>query len=124
MLPGTDGKVLVDAGYATSQRQVREALNGISRDPLKHLIDTHWHFDHTDGNGWLNAAGATIIAHENTRKRLTARQEIPAFHGIFPPSRPGLFLRLFSRTNEAFASMAKRFFSNTIPPRTRIATSR
>jgi glyoxylase-like metal-dependent hydrolase (beta-lactamase superfamily II) len=89
VLPGEDGKVLVDAGYATSQHQVLEALNGISGDPLKHLIDTHWHFDHTDGNEWINAAGATIIAHENTRTRLGARQEIPAFHGIFPASPPG-----------------------------------
>jgi len=89
VLPGSDGKVLVDAGYATSQRQVAAALNAISGDPPRHLIDTHWHFDHTDGNGWLNAAGATIIAHENTRKRLSARQEIPAFHGIFPPSPAG-----------------------------------
>jgi glyoxylase-like metal-dependent hydrolase (beta-lactamase superfamily II) len=89
VLPGRDGKVLVDAGYATSQSQLLEALNGISGDPLKHLVDTHWHFDHTDGNEWLNAAGATIIAHENTRTRLAARQEIPAFHGVFPASPPG-----------------------------------
>jgi glyoxylase-like metal-dependent hydrolase (beta-lactamase superfamily II) len=89
VLPGSDGKVLVEAGYATSQQQVADALNAISSDPPRHLIDTHWHFDHTDGNGWLNAAGATIIAHENTRKRLSARQEIPAFHGIFPPSPAG-----------------------------------
>jgi glyoxylase-like metal-dependent hydrolase (beta-lactamase superfamily II) len=89
VLPGSDGKVLVEAGYATSQRQVADALNSISSDPPRHLIDTHWHFDHTDGNGWLNAAGATVIAHENTRKRLSARQEIPAFHGIFPPSPAG-----------------------------------
>jgi glyoxylase-like metal-dependent hydrolase (beta-lactamase superfamily II) len=89
VLPGSDGKVLVDVGYATSQRQIAEALNAISSDPPRHLIYTHWHFDHTDGNGWLNAAGATIIAHENTRKRLSARQEIPAFHGIFPPSAAG-----------------------------------
>ena len=89
VLPGSDGKVLVEAGYATSQQQVADALNAISSDPPRHLIDTHWHFDHTDGNGWLNAAGATIIAHENTRKRLSARQEIPAFHGIFLPSPAG-----------------------------------
>jgi glyoxylase-like metal-dependent hydrolase (beta-lactamase superfamily II) len=89
VLPGSDGKILVDAGYATSQRQIAEALGAISSDPPRHLIDTHWHFDHTDGNGWLNAAGATIIAHENTRKRLSAKQEIPAFHGIFPPSPAG-----------------------------------
>jgi glyoxylase-like metal-dependent hydrolase (beta-lactamase superfamily II) len=86
VLPGPDGKVLVDTGYATSQKQISQALDGMSRDPLRHLIDTHWHFDHTDGNAWIHAAGATIIGHENTRKRLSTLQEIPAFHGIFPPS--------------------------------------
>lgn len=86
VLPGPDGKVLVDAGYATAQKQISQALDGTSRDPLRHLIDTHWHFDHTDGNAWIHAAGATIIGHENTRKRLSRLQEIPAFHGVFPPS--------------------------------------
>ena len=124
VLPGSDGKVLVEAGYATSQRQVAAALNAISSDPPRHLIDTHWHFDHTDGNGWLNAAGATIIAHENTRKRLAARQEIPAFHGIFPPSPAGALPTLVFSNEQALASTAKRFFSNTIPPLTRIATFR
>lgn len=89
VLPGKDGKLLVEAGYATAQRQIRDALARISADPLTQLIDTHWHFDHTDGNAWMHQAGTTIIAHENTRKRLSTRQEIPAFRGIFPPSPAG-----------------------------------
>ena len=102
VLPGSDGKVLVDAGYATSQRQIAEALTSISSEPPRHLIDTHWHFDHTDGNGWLNAAGATIIAHENTRKRLSTRQEIPAFHGIFPPSPAGALPTVVFSSEQTF----------------------
>jgi glyoxylase-like metal-dependent hydrolase (beta-lactamase superfamily II) len=89
VLQGRDGKLLVDAGYASSQTQLHNALNGLGKDPIKHLIDTHWHFDHTDGNEWLHRAGATIVAHENTRSRLMARQEIPAFNGVFPPSPAG-----------------------------------
>jgi glyoxylase-like metal-dependent hydrolase (beta-lactamase superfamily II) len=89
VLPGREGKVLVDAGFATSQRQISKALDHISNDPIQHLIDTHWHFDHTDGNEWIHNAGATIIGHENTRNRLGARQEIPEFRGIFPPSAAG-----------------------------------
>jgi glyoxylase-like metal-dependent hydrolase (beta-lactamase superfamily II) len=89
VLTGHDGKVLVDAGYATAQTHVTQALKNIGSDPIRHLINTHWHFDHTDGNDWLHKAGATIVAHENTLTRLSRRQEIPAFRGIFPPSPPG-----------------------------------
>ena len=89
VLPGTDGKLLVDSGFATSRPQITEALAAISNDPIKHLVDTHWHFDHTDGNEWLHAAGATIIAHENTRKRLSTPQQIAAFNAHFPPAPAG-----------------------------------
>jgi glyoxylase-like metal-dependent hydrolase (beta-lactamase superfamily II) len=89
VLPGKDGKLLVDSGLSTSQSQIAQALNGLSADPLKHLIDTHWHFDHTDGNQWMHAAGATILAHENTKKRLSTPQVIAAFNAMFPPSPAG-----------------------------------
>ena len=86
VLSGRDGKLLVDAGFATSQKQISGVLDQINIDPVRHLISTHWHFDHTDGNEWVHEAGATIIGHENTRVRFSARQEIPEFNGIFPPS--------------------------------------
>jgi glyoxylase-like metal-dependent hydrolase (beta-lactamase superfamily II) len=86
VLPGTDGIVTVDSGLATSQTQVKAALNAISPDPLRHLLNTHWHFDHTDGNEWMHRDGAVIVAHENTRKRMRQRQSIPAFSIDFEPS--------------------------------------
>ncbi len=89
VLPGKDGKVVVDSGYSTSKGQIAEALAGLGAEPLKTLIDTHWHFDHTDGNEWMHGAGATIIAHENTKKRLSTTQTIAAFHASFPPSPAG-----------------------------------
>ena len=58
VLPGRDGKLLIEAGIAVSQPRIVEALAGISPDPIAHLVNTHWHFDHTDGNNWLHAAGA------------------------------------------------------------------
>ncbi len=89
VLPGKDGKLLIDSGYATAQPQLTEAMAGLSSDPIKHLINTHWHFDHTDGNEWMHAAGATIIAHENCRTRLSTPQEIVAYKAKFPPSPAG-----------------------------------
>jgi len=70
VLAGRDGILMVDAGLAAARARIVDALAGISPSPIKHLINTHWHFDHTDGNEWVHAAGATIVAHENTRKHL------------------------------------------------------
>jgi glyoxylase-like metal-dependent hydrolase (beta-lactamase superfamily II) len=89
VLPGPQGKVLVDAGISTSRPQIMEALNGISADPITHLINTHWHWDHTDGNEWVHAAGATIIAQEKTKARLSAPQHIALFNATFPAAPQG-----------------------------------
>ena len=76
VLTGPDGKVLIDAGVGVSRPQLTRALAGLGDDPITHLINTHWHFDHTNGNPWLNAAGAKIIAQENTRKYLSQVQRV------------------------------------------------
>jgi glyoxylase-like metal-dependent hydrolase (beta-lactamase superfamily II) len=89
VLPGKDGKLLVDSGYSTSQPQITEALTALSADPIRHLINTHWHFDHTDGNEWVHAAGATILAQQNCKTRLSTPQTIAAFHATFPASPAG-----------------------------------
>jgi glyoxylase-like metal-dependent hydrolase (beta-lactamase superfamily II) len=65
---------LTPAGIGVSRPQITRALAGLGADPITHLINTHWHFDHADGNVWLNSAGAKIIAHENTRKHLSKVQ--------------------------------------------------
>src|SRR5215831_7847516 len=89
VLPGRDGKLLIDAGFAGARPKIAEALAGIGSDPIKHLINTHWHFDHTDGNEWLHSAGATILAHENTRKRLSTSTRVDGWAFTFPPSPAG-----------------------------------
>jgi glyoxylase-like metal-dependent hydrolase (beta-lactamase superfamily II) len=76
VLSGPDGKVLIDAGIAVSRPQMTRSLTDLGADPITHLINTHWHFDHTSGNTWLHAAGAKIIAQENTRKYLSQVQRV------------------------------------------------
>ncbi len=71
VLTGPAGKLLIDAGIITAHPHVSEALASINGDPIKQLINTHWHFDHTGGNEWVHEAGASILAHENTRKHLS-----------------------------------------------------
>jgi glyoxylase-like metal-dependent hydrolase (beta-lactamase superfamily II) len=84
VLPGPQGKLLVDTGISTSRPQITDALTAISADPIEHLINTHWHYDHTDGNSWIHSVGATIIAHEKTRFRLSNPQTIVLFNATFP----------------------------------------
>ena len=86
---GRDGKLLVDAGIPASRHKITEALAAISPAPVKRLINTHWHFDHTDGNAWLHSAGAAIVAHENTRKHLAVATRVEGWNFTFPPSPAG-----------------------------------
>jgi glyoxylase-like metal-dependent hydrolase (beta-lactamase superfamily II) len=88
VLTGPDGKVLVDAGIGVSRPQVTKALAGLGAEPVTHLINTHWHFDHTDGNAWLNSAGAKIIAQENTGKHLHEVQRVEDWDYNFLPLPP------------------------------------
>jgi glyoxylase-like metal-dependent hydrolase (beta-lactamase superfamily II) len=86
VFPGRDGKLLIDAAIPGSRSRITEALTNISSDPIKHLVNTHWHFDHTDGNEWVHAAGATIVAHENTLKHLLTATKVDDWDYTFPPS--------------------------------------
>jgi glyoxylase-like metal-dependent hydrolase (beta-lactamase superfamily II) len=86
VLTGPDGKLLVDAGITASKPRIVEALGSLDESPIKHLINTHWHFDHCDGNEWLHAAGATILAHETTRKHLASTQRVVDWDFNFPPA--------------------------------------
>jgi glyoxylase-like metal-dependent hydrolase (beta-lactamase superfamily II) len=89
VFPGSDGKFIVDSGYVGSRDKISDALTSISHDPVAHLVNTHWHFDHTDGNEWMHTAGATITAHENTRKHLSATTRVEDWNFTFPPSPAG-----------------------------------
>ncbi|MEO6315247.1 MAG: MBL fold metallo-hydrolase [Chitinophagaceae bacterium] len=81
---GPEGKLMVDAGIAVSQKKITDAMNAISDEPLKYLINSHWHFDHADGNAWVNKAGATIIAHERTRTNLAKTIRVTDWNYTFP----------------------------------------
>jgi len=84
VLTGPDGKLLIDAEVVTARPNVAAALASINTDPIKQLINTHWHFDHTGGNEWVHQAGASILAHENTRKRLSVDTRVEGWAYTFP----------------------------------------
>jgi cyclase len=81
---GPDGKLLIDSGISTGTRHLMEALGKLDQHPLKLLVNTHWHFDHTDGNAALHLDGAFIIAHDNTRIRLANPQYMQVYDVHFP----------------------------------------
>jgi glyoxylase-like metal-dependent hydrolase (beta-lactamase superfamily II) len=85
VLSGNEGKFLVDAGISKSQEKLQAALDKMSPAPLKYVINTHWHWDHTDGNAWMHAAGATIVAHRNTFRHLTQTTHVNAWNWTFYP---------------------------------------
>jgi glyoxylase-like metal-dependent hydrolase (beta-lactamase superfamily II) len=89
VLTGPDGKLVVDAEIVTARPNVSTALASISSDPIKQLINTHWHFDHTGGNEWLHEAGASILAHENTRKHLLVDTRVEGWKHTFPAAPAG-----------------------------------
>jgi cyclase len=83
---GPEGNILVDASFSTAVPKIREAIAAVSHDAPDALINTHWHYDHTDGNEGLHAAGFSIFAHQKTRERMAEPQAIPFFHLVMPAS--------------------------------------
>jgi glyoxylase-like metal-dependent hydrolase (beta-lactamase superfamily II) len=85
VLTGTSGQLMVDAGIAVSQERLAAALRGLGAGPLRILVDTHWHWDHTDGNAWVHRAGATVVAHANVLKRLSQTVRVEDWKHTFAP---------------------------------------
>ncbi len=86
VLNGADGKLMCDTFVQPAWPHLKDALDTIGNAPLKTVIDTHWHFDHSDNNAAVRAAGATIIAHENTKKRMSETHTLAVLNLTFQPS--------------------------------------
>ena len=100
---GAEGNVLIDSSYATAAPKIREAIAAVSNDRADALINTHWHFDHTDGNEAMHEAGFTIFAHEKTRERLSTAQTVKLLGVTTPPAPAGaLPLVTFSEAMQVF----------------------
>jgi cyclase len=71
---GTDGALLVDDEYAVLTDKLVAAIAAVTAQPVKFVLNTHWHDDHTGGNLYFGRAGATIVAQENSRVRMQTGQ--------------------------------------------------
>jgi glyoxylase-like metal-dependent hydrolase (beta-lactamase superfamily II) len=72
VLVGEDGIVIIDDQFAPLTEKIKKALAAISNKPVKFVINTHFHGDHSGGNENFGGQGAIIVAHDNVRKRLSA----------------------------------------------------
>ena len=83
---GEDGVIIIDDQFAPLTPKITAAIRALSDKPLRFVLNTHWHFDHTGGNENFGNAGAVIVAHENVYKRMSTEQFIAFFKMKLPPS--------------------------------------
>ncbi len=86
---GPDGVFLIDDQYAPATPQIQAAVAELAPGPIRFVLNTHWHGDHTGGNENLGNAGAVIVAHDNVRTRMSVPQMLEFFKRAVPASPPG-----------------------------------
>jgi len=89
IMVGSDAVFVVDDQFAPLTPKILAAIKAITPQPVRFVLNTHWHFDHTGGNENMGQAGALIFAHENVRKRMSTDQFIEAFKLKQPASPRG-----------------------------------
>ena len=87
---GEDGAYVIDDQFARLSDKIIDKISSITEQPVKFVINTHWHADHTGGNENFAKHGAIIVAHDNVHKRLSTEQhlfgnDIPASPKIAQP---------------------------------------
>ena len=77
---GEEAKVVVDTFVQGAYTGLKQRLDTLGTAPIVTVIDTHWHFDHTDNNESFRKMGAEIIAHENTKRRMSEPHDLLGMH--------------------------------------------
>jgi cyclase len=83
---GPDAVFLVDDPYAPLTPKIRAAIAAVTDKPVRFVLNTHWHGDHTGGNENFAEAGALVVAHDNVRKRMSTEQFLAFFTMKVEPS--------------------------------------
>ena len=89
LVVGDDAVFVVDDQYAPLTPKVLAAIKSVTPRPVRFVMNTHWHSDHTGGNENMGNAGALIFAHENVRRRMSKDQLIEAFNRTEPAAPRG-----------------------------------
>ena len=80
LVVGDDAVFVVDDQFAPLTPKILAAIRAITPAPVKFVLNTHWHFDHTGGNENIGKVGALIVAHDNVRRRMSTDQFIEALN--------------------------------------------
>jgi cyclase len=86
VLAGEDGTLLIDDDYAPLTEKIKAAIGKVSSQPLRFVVNTHFHGDHTGGNESLGKAGVVLVAHDNVRARMSTEQYNKFFDRKTPAS--------------------------------------
>ena len=81
---GADGVFMIDDQFAPLTDRITAAVAALSDQPIRFLVNTHWHYDHTGGNENLGNQGVLIVAHDNVYARMSKDTEIAAFNNVVP----------------------------------------
>src|SRR4051812_12841874 len=85
---GTDGIIMVDSQFAPLSDKIKAAIKAISPLPIRYLVNTHFHGDHTGGNDSFAKDGAIVVGHDNIRVRLAAGTKAGLTGVVAPPRAP------------------------------------
>jgi len=83
---GADAAFLVDDQFAPLTQKILAAVASVTPQPVKFVVNTHWHGDHTGGNENIGKVGALLVAHDNVRKRMSTEQFMQMFNRRVPAS--------------------------------------
>jgi glyoxylase-like metal-dependent hydrolase (beta-lactamase superfamily II) len=83
---GADGIIMVDTQFAPLHNKIKAAIEKLSPLPIKYVINTHFHCDHTGGNEAFGKDGAIVVAHENVKTRLAAGALNNVSGDLVPPA--------------------------------------
>jgi cyclase len=83
---GKDDAFIIDDQYAPMTAKIKAAIATVTPKPVRFVVNTHWHGDHTGGNEAMAGSGAIIFAHENVRRRMSSEQFLAAFNSRVPAS--------------------------------------
>jgi len=98
---GAEGAFIVDDEITPMTAKLKGAVGALSKKPVRFVVNTHWHADHTGGNVGEASEGAVILAQENTRKRLSVEQ-VREFMGkkMTTPALPATALPVITFTED------------------------
>jgi glyoxylase-like metal-dependent hydrolase (beta-lactamase superfamily II) len=113
---GADAAFLVDDQYAPLSQKIIAAVKSVTNQPIRFVVNTHWHGDHTGGNENIGRTGALIVAHDNVRKRMSVEQFNSLFNSRTPPSAPGALPVVTFNDSVSFHINGEELVAFHVPP--------